>query len=187
VDENLKGNRGQRRQKTPEIDTVRTNRTRDHHAPRPKGYVRRGGAALYRVETKHLLRAVRRNRDRFPADFSFELTPQEFTNLKRQFGTSSFGWGERRTRPWAFTEQGMAMLSRVLRSKRAVLVNIEIMRAFVRLRELLATHADLARRIDELEKKYDHQFAVVFDAIRQLMAPADKEMREMGYHTLIKK
>ena len=79
------------------------------------------------------------------------------------------------------------MLSSVLHSKRAALVNVEIMRAFVRLRELLATHADLARRIDELEKKYDQQFAVVFDAIRQLMAPADKEMREMGYHTLIKK
>jgi hypothetical protein len=144
-------------------------------------------AALYRVETKQLLRAVKRNRDRFPSDFSFELTQQEFTNLRRQFGTSSSGWGGRRTRPWAFTEQGVAMLSSVLRSKRAVLVNVEIMRAFVRLRELLATHADLARRLDELEKKYDKQFAVVFDAIRQLMARPKSEKREIGYHTLLKK
>lgn len=142
---------------------------------------------LFIVETKQLLRAVKRNRDRFPADFSFELTQQEFTNLRRQFGTSSSGWGGRRTRPRAFTEQGVAMLSSVLRSKRAVLVNIEIMRAFVRLRQLLATHADLARRLADLEKKYDKQFAVVFDAIRQLMAPPESEKREIGYHTLLKK
>jgi hypothetical protein len=111
---------------------------------------------------------------------------KEFTDLKCQTGISS-SWGGRRTRPWAFTEQGVAMLSSVLRSKRAVQVNIEIMRAFVRLRELLATHADLARRLDELEKKYDKQFAVVFEAIRQMMAPPTEEKREIGYHTLIRK
>lgn len=143
-------------------------------------------AALYEVETKQLVRAVKRNIDRFPDDFSFQLTQQEFTNLKRQFGTSS-SWGGRRTRPWVFSEHGVAMLSSVLRSERAVQVNIEIMRTFARLRELLATHAQLAKRLDELEKKYDKQFAAVFDAIRQLMTPLRTENREMGYHTLVNK
>jgi hypothetical protein len=143
-------------------------------------------AALYAVETKQLVRAVKRNIDRFPDDFAYQLTAKEFADLRRQSGTSS-SWGGRRTPPWAFTEQGVAMLSSVLRSKRAAQVNIEIMRAFVRLREILATHADLARRLDDLEKKYDKQFAAVFDAIRQLMAPAKHETREFGYHTLIKK
>ncbi len=143
-------------------------------------------AALYEVETKQLVRAVKRNMDRFPADFSFELTQQEFANLKCQFGTSS-SWGGRRTQPWVFTEQGVAMLSSVLRSKRAVQVNIEIMRTFVRLRELLATHKQLAERLNEFEKKYDKQFAAVFDAIRQLMTPPTAEQREMGYHTLVSK
>jgi hypothetical protein len=143
-------------------------------------------AALYDVETKQFLRAVKRNLDRFPSDFAFVLTRQEFTILRRQFGTSS-SWGGRRSLPWAFTEQGVAMLSSVLRSQRAVRVNIEIMRAFVRLRELLSSHADLARRLDDLEKKYDQQFAAVFDAIRQLMTPPSQEPREMGYHTLVKR
>jgi hypothetical protein len=143
-------------------------------------------AALYDVETGQLVRAVKRNINRFPGDFAFQLTQKEFTNLKCQIGISS-SWGGRRTRPWAFTEQGVAMLSSVLRSKRAVQVNIEIMRTFVRLRELLATHADLARRLEALEKKYDKQFAVVFDAIRQLMTPPKEEKREIGYHTLIRK
>jgi len=143
-------------------------------------------ATLYAVQTGQLVRAVKRNIDRFPADFAFQLTAQEFTNLKCQIGISSL-WGGRRTPPWAFTEQGVAMLSSVLRSKRAVQVNIEIMRTFVRLRELLARHADLARRLDELEKKYDKQFAVVFDAIRQLMTPPKEARREFGYHTLIRK
>ena len=141
-------------------------------------------AALYDVETKQFLRAVRRNLDRFPSEFAFVLTRQEFTILRRQDGTSS-SWGGRRSLAWAFTEQGVAMLSSVLRSQRAVRVNIEIMRAFVRLRELLSSHADLARRLDDLEKKYDQQFAAVFDAIRQLMTPPSQEPREMGYHTLV--
>src|SRR5262245_28268592 len=143
-------------------------------------------AALYEVETKELLRAVRRNVNRFPRDFAYQLTMQEVTILRRQFDTSSSGWGGRRTSPWVFTEQGIAMLSSVLHSDRAVEVNIQIMRAFVRLRQILASHADLARKLDELEKKYDKQFAIVFEAIRKLMEPPTSgERGEMGYHTLI--
>lgn len=127
-------------------------------------------AQLYGVPAKVLNQAVKRNVERFPDDFMFQLTAEEYADLKSQFVTSS--WGGRRTRPYAFTEQGVAMLSSVLRSPRAVAVNIEIMRAFVRLRQMLATHADLARRLDALEQKYDRQFKVVFDAIRQMMTPA---------------
>ena len=130
-------------------------------------------AALYEVETKVLTRAYRRNQERFPEDFAFQLSPAEFNILRRQSGTSS-SWGGRRYPPYAFTEQGVAMLSSVLRSKRAVDVNIEIMRAFVHLRRLLATHEDLANKLDELEKRYDRQFGVVFEAIRELMAPAPR-------------
>jgi len=146
-------------------------------------------AQLYRVKTKQLLQAVKRNLDRFPRDFAFPLTQQEFTALRSQIVTSNArpGRGGRRTPPWAFTEQGVAMLSSVLRSERAIAVNVEIMRTFVRLRKLLASHADLAKRLDELESKYDGQFAVVFDAIRKLMQPPDKSRREIGYHTLIRK
>jgi len=130
-------------------------------------------AELYEVETGALTRAVRRNPDRFPDDFMFQLTKQEFGSLRSQTGTSS-QWGGRRYPPYAFTEQGVAMLSSVLRSPRAVNVNIEIMRTFVQLRLLLTTHADLARKLDELEDRYDSQFRVVFDAIRQLMAPGPR-------------
>jgi hypothetical protein len=145
-------------------------------------------AALYDVETKELLRAVRRNLDRFPKDFAYQLTPQEFALLRRQFGTSNIGRGGRRTCPWVFTEQGIAMLSSILRSQRAIDVNIEIMRAFVRLRQLLSSHAELAQKLAELEKKYDKQFAIVFEAIRKLMAPPHQgKPNEMGYHTLIAK
>ena len=137
-------------------------------------------AGLYDVETKALTRAVRRNRARFPADFMFQLTTAEFADLRLQFGTSS--WGGRRYRPYAFTEQGVAMLSSVLHSERAVRVNIEIMRAFVRLRQLLAAHADLARKLEGLEKKYDAQFKVVFDAIRALMKPPpEKPKGRIGF------
>jgi hypothetical protein len=140
-------------------------------------------ATLYGVETGQLVRAVKRNKDRFPSDFAFPLTAKEFTNLKRQIGISS-SWGGRRRAPWVFTEQGVAMLSSVLRSKRAAHVNIEIMRTFVRLRFMLGNHAELARRLDELERKYDKQFAVVFDAMRQLMASPKDTKHELGYHTL---
>ncbi|MDE2180212.1 MAG: ORF6N domain-containing protein [candidate division NC10 bacterium] len=146
-------------------------------------------ADLYEVETKALNRAVKRNLDRFPKDFMFQLTAKEFAGLRFQFGTSSLRsqigtsrWGGRRYPPYAFTEQGVAMLSSVLHSRRAVLVNIEIMRAFVRLRQMLASHAVLARKLDALEKKYDTQFKAVFDAIRELMAPPEpKKKRSIGF------
>lgn len=137
-------------------------------------------AVLYGVEPRALIQAVKRNKDRFPEDFMFQLTREELVHLKSQIVTSSWG-GVRRANPYAFTEQGVAMLSSVLRSKKAVQVNIEIMRAFVNLRKLLATHADLARKIEGIEKKYDHQFKVVFDAIRELMAPPDPPKRRMGF------
>ncbi len=127
-------------------------------------------AGLYGVETGALVRAMKRNLERFPPDFMFQLSEEEWADLRRQFGISS-SWGGRRTAPFAFTEQGVAMLSSVLRSERAIAVNIQIMRAFVELKRMLATHADLAKKIESLEKKYDSQFRAVFDAIRELMAP----------------
>jgi hypothetical protein len=131
-------------------------------------------AALYVVRTKALVQAVKRNPGRFPADFVFQLTDQEVAVLRSQIVTSNappVGRGGRRTAPYAFTEQGVAMLSSVLRSERAVHVNVEIMRAFVRLRELIGHNQDLSRRLDDLESRYDRQFKAVFDAIRELMAP----------------
>ena len=136
-------------------------------------------AELYEVETKILNRAVKRNRDRFPGDFMFQLTAEEADNLRYQNGTSS--WGGRGYFSYAFTEQGVAMLSSVLRSKRAVMVNIEIMRAFVRLRQILGAHADLARKLATLERKYDSQFKAVFDAIRELMTPPPAKKRPIGF------
>ncbi len=136
-------------------------------------------AELYGVETKTLKRAVKRNRDRFPIDFCFELTSVEFQHLRYQLGTSR--WGGARYSPYAFTEQGVAMLSSVLQSRRAVQVNIEIMRAFVKLRELISSNKELAQKLAELEKKYDAQFKVVFDAIRQIMYPPEKPKREIGF------
>jgi hypothetical protein len=136
-------------------------------------------AKLYGVAPKVLIQSVKRNSDRFPADFMFILDDQEFKNLKSQIVTSS--WGGLRKPPYAFTEQGVAMLSSVLRSKRAVQVNIEIMRAFVRMRQILATHADLARKLEALEKKYDAQFKAVFDAIRELMAPPEPVRGKFGF------
>jgi hypothetical protein len=136
-------------------------------------------ALLYGVQTKALNRAVKRNARRFPADFMFQLTTREVENLRCHFGTSR--WGGRRYLPLAFTEQGVAMLSSVLNSERAVRVNIEIMRAFVRLREMLASHADLARKLIELERRYDVQFKAVFDAIRELMTPQHRRYRPIGF------
>jgi hypothetical protein len=140
-------------------------------------------ADLYGVETRVLVQAVRRNSDRFPDDFMFQLTRDEFDHLRSQSVTSSSGWGGRRYPPYAFTEQGVAMLSSVLRSQQAVHVNIEIMRAFVRLRQMLASHEELSRRLDELEQKYDQQFRAVFDAIRQLMTPPEPSRRRLGFPT----
>jgi hypothetical protein len=128
-------------------------------------------AALYGVETRRLVEAVKRNIGRFPADFMFQLTREEFDILRSQFATSS-SWGGRRYTPYAFTEQGVAMLSSVLHSERAIQVNVAIMRAFVRLREMLASNKKLAHRLDELERKYDASFRAVFEAIRELMAPS---------------
>jgi hypothetical protein len=138
-------------------------------------------AALYGVETRVLLQAVKRNIGRFPEDFMFQLAEGEWSNLKSQIGISS-SWGGRRTAPYAFTEQGVAMLSSVLRSERAIAVNIEIMRAFVQLKRMLATHADLARKLESLENRYDAQFRAVFDAIRELMAPiANPKKQPIGF------
>ncbi len=131
-------------------------------------------AVLYGVELRALTQAVKRNRGRFPSDFCFQLSVAEWANLKSQTVISSWG-GRRRALPYAFTEQGVAMLSSVLRSPRAVAVNIEIMRAFVRLRRALARNDDLARRLDELEQKYDGQFGQVFAALRALMDPPPAE------------
>jgi hypothetical protein len=137
-------------------------------------------AILYGVQTRILVQAVKRNIERFPEDFMFQLSPEEFTNLRSQNVTSS-NWGGRRYPPYAFTEQGVAMLSSVLRSQRAIQVNIEIMRAFIRLRQILASHAELARKLNELEKKYDAQFREVFEAIRQLMVPPEPKKRPIGF------
>jgi hypothetical protein len=137
-------------------------------------------ARLYQVATRALVQAVKRNLDRFPEDFMFQLSADELRNLKSRIVTSSWG-GLRRASPYAFTGQGVAMLSSVLRSKRAVRVNIEIMRAFVRLRRLLASNEGLARKLAALEKKYDTQFKVVFDAIRQLMTQPEPKRRRIGF------
>jgi len=139
-------------------------------------------ASLYEVRTSILKRAVRRHAKRFPDDFMFILSDKEGTNLRCQFGTSKTDpRGGTRYAPMAFTEQGVAMLSSVLNSERAIQVNIAIMRAFSRLRHILATHADLARKLDELEQKYDAQFRVVFDAMRQLMNPPDTPRKRIGF------
>jgi len=141
-------------------------------------------AGLYGVEPKVLIQAVKRNIERFPSDFMFLVTKQEFINLKSQFVTSS--WGGIRKLPYAFTEQGVAMLSSVLRSKRAIQVNIAIMRVFVRIKEIISTHKELAHRLAELEKrmeKKDEEIHAIFEAIRQLMKPLPvKPKRRIGFH-----
>lgn len=138
-------------------------------------------AELYAVQTKTLNRALKRNLARFPSDFMFQLTAEEAETLRYQFGTSNTRRGGRRYLPYVFTEQGVAMLSSVLNSERAVLVNIEIMRAFVNLRRLLYSNIDLARKLNELENKYDRQFRVVFDAIRELMTPPPAKLKPIGF------
>lgn len=141
-------------------------------------------ARLYGTTTKRLNEQVRRNGKRFPADFMLQLTPQEVAALRSQIATSKRGTrGGRRHAPLAFTEQGVAMLSSVLNSEQAIEVNILVMRAFVRFRQLLITHVDLSRKLDELEQKYDAQFRVVFDAIRELMKPPEPKKRPIGFGT----
>jgi phage regulator Rha-like protein len=140
-------------------------------------------AEIYEVKAKVLVQAVKRNKERFPDDFMFMLNNQEVTLLRSQIVTLKTGRGRhRKYPPYAFTEQGVAMLSSVLNSERAIRVNIEIMRAFVKLREILSSHKDLARKLVELEKKYDVQFRVVFDAIRKLMEPPPiKPAKKIGF------
>ena len=139
-------------------------------------------AGLYGVATGNLNKAVSRNIERFPEDFMFQLTKEEFKNLIFHFGTSS--WGGTRKLPRAFTEQGVAMLSSVLKSKRAIQVNIQIMRAFIKLKEMLSTHKDLKQKIEEMEKRYDYQFKIVFDAIKQLLEPPTKPKGKIGFQKL---
>ncbi|MFV1966226.1 MAG: ORF6N domain-containing protein [Pirellulaceae bacterium] len=144
-------------------------------------------AGLYEVPTKALNQAVKRNETRFPEDFTFRLTKAEVQELNRsQIVTGSQKHRDPRYPPYAFTEQGVAMLSSVLRSERAAQVNVEIVRTFVRLRKLLSSHKELAGRLDELETKYDAQFKVVFNAIRQLMEPptAAEKKRGIGFHSV---
>ncbi|MCK4648713.1 ORF6N domain-containing protein [bacterium] len=136
-------------------------------------------AALYGVPTRRLNEQVKRNRKRFPEDFMFQLNKREFEILKSHFATSS--WGGIRKLPYAFTEQGVAMLSSVLNSDRAIQVNIQIMRTFTKLREMLLTHADLRRKIEAMERKYDKRFRIVFEALKRLIEPPTKKMKEIGF------
>ncbi len=139
-------------------------------------------ATLYKVPTKRLNEQVRRNIKRFPPDFMFQLTPEEFDSLRSHFATLKTRRGQhRKYLPYAFTEQGVAMLSGVLNSDRAIDVNVAIMRAFVKLREFALTHKELSRKLNDLEKKYDTQFSVVFDAIRQLMAQPEPKKKKIGF------
>ena len=138
-------------------------------------------ASLYGVETRVLVQAVKRNIERFPADFMFQVNEEEFENLRRHFGTSS--WGGRRYRPYAFTEQGVAMLSSVLRSKRAIDVNIAIMRTFVKLREILATNVALRRKIEAMERRYDEQFKYVFKILSEMVMVEAKPKSQIGFLT----
>ncbi len=138
-------------------------------------------AELYEVQSKALLQSVRRNIERFPVDFMFQLSDQEFAVLRSQFVTAK--WAMSRTPPYAFTEQGIAMLSSVLRSPKAIQVNIQIMREFVAIRKLLLSHQELAERINQLEARYDQQFRSVFDAIRTLIEPVLKPKRRIGIHS----
>jgi phage regulator Rha-like protein len=139
-------------------------------------------AELYEVETKNVNKAVRRNFDRFPEDFMFQLNKEEFENLRFQFGTSS--WGGRRYLPYAFTEHGVAMLSSVLSSQRAVQMNILIIRAFIKLREMLASHKDIARKIEDLERQqreHGEQLDAVYSIVTQLIEPPVQPKRRIGF------
>ena len=137
-------------------------------------------AVLYGVETKVLNQAVRRNIERFPPDFMFKLTRFEMKILRSQIVTSR--WGGRRYHACAFTEQGVAMLSSVLNSERAIYVNIQIMRTFIRLREMIATHRELKEKIEKLEKKYDKKFAIVFEVMKKLLEPEEKPRPPIGFN-----
>jgi len=154
---------------TPSLSTVNNNDPDAYHL-----------AELYGLETKQLKRAVRRNIHRFPPDFMFELTREEYNSLRSQIGTIKRGEHSKYL-PMAFTEQGVAMLSSVLNSRRAIEVNILIMGAFVRLRQMVVAHKDLLQKIEEMERKYDRQFLVVFEAIKKLMEPSEKGRKKIGF------
>ena len=139
-------------------------------------------ANIYGAETKALNRAVKRNQSRFPSDFMFQLTPKAAGSLRCQFGTSNAGRGGRRYLPYAFTEHGALMLANVLNSERAAQTSVQVVRAFVRLRQMLSSNAELARKLESLEKKYDTQFQVVFHSILKLMTPKPPKRREIGFH-----
>jgi len=139
-------------------------------------------AELYDVTTKRLNEQVKRNRDRFPTDFMFQLNPEESRRLRSQIATSKIGRGGRRYQPYVFTEHGALMLASVLNSEAAIRASIQIVRTFIRLRELLATHRELARKLEQMEKKYDAQFKAIFDVIEQLMEPPEKtERKPIGF------
>ncbi len=143
-------------------------------------------AQLYGVQVKVLVQSVKRNKERFPEDFMFQLTKEEYLNLKSQIVTSSWG-GLRRANPYAFTEQGISMLSSVLNSKQAIQVNITIMRTFVKMRQILSTHKELAKKLHELEKradKHDKEIQAIFEAIRELMTIPAKPKRQIGFHAV---
>ena len=139
-------------------------------------------AILYGVETRVLIQSVKRNIKRFPGDFMFQLTKEEASNWRSQIVISK-NWGRRRYLPYAFTQEGVSMLSSILNNERAIMVNIQIMRAFVSLRRIALTYTGLKRKIDDMEKKYDSQFSVVFEAIRKLLEPPpEKPKRRIGFH-----
>ena len=138
-------------------------------------------AALYGVTTARLNEQVKRNQDRFPKDFAFRLKREEFENLMSQYATSRSEHGGRRKFPLVFTEHGPIMAANVLTNKRAITASVQVVRAFVRLRQMLASNADLARKLDDLERRYDQQFKVVFDAIRQLMTPLKASTKQIGF------
>ena len=138
-------------------------------------------AKLYGVETKVLNQAVKRNRERFPEDFMLQLTKEEFENWKSQFVTSNSEKRGLRKKPYAFTEHGILMLSSVLNSAQAIRVNIQIMRIFIKLREMLANHAELKQKIADMERKYDRKFKVIFEAIRQFLEPPPKPKEPIGF------
>ena len=140
-------------------------------------------ARVYGTSTKRLNEQVKRNRDRFPSDFMFQLSNEEWSSLKSQSATSKPARGGRRVAPYAFTEHGAVMAANVLNSPRAVQASVQVVRAFIRLREMLAAHKELARRLEALEQKYDRQFKVVFDAIRKLMTPPQRQVPRMGFHS----
>ena len=140
-------------------------------------------ALLYDVQTRRLKEQVRRNIERFPVDFMFELTKEELAEWRSQFATSNRDKMGIRIHPFAFTEHGILMLSSVLNSKRAIQVNIQIMRTFIKLKEMLISHKDLRQKIEDMERKYNHQFKIVFDAIRKLLEPPAKPKQRIGFHT----